>query len=111
IFRSWSIDCVLISSVFWRNRIVGSLLAHFRTLQAGSFGDGYSPTPMLTTRTSCRAKLSDSVASAMAYRVGLFATKPPSRTSMRSPRAVVTNFFLKNGYAEQELTTASPIVQ
>ena len=52
--RSSSIDCVLISRIRWANFTVGNLLNHLRTLVAGSLGGGYSPTPMLTTRTFCR---------------------------------------------------------
>ena len=49
--RSCSIDCVLISIVFWRSCRLRRYFFASLMYQAG-FGDGYTPTPTLTTRMS-----------------------------------------------------------
>src|SRR5437879_3156292 len=50
-----------------------TLKAPDQALPIDFFGSGYIPTPTLTTRKSAKSLLSAMVASAIAYRVGLFA--------------------------------------
>lgn len=48
--RSWSIDCVLISSVFWSSCTLNRRLIHHFFCHQLTGGSGYPPTPMLMTR-------------------------------------------------------------
>jgi hypothetical protein len=65
-WRSWSIDCVLISNVFWRSCTLINFCAHFVVLNHDGLGDGYTPTPTLTTRMCSGGSLSAMIASAIA---------------------------------------------
>src|SRR6266496_136521 len=64
--RSWSIDCVLISRVFWRSWTPGVLFLQWSQENIPSFGGGYVPTPKLTTRILSGGIAIEMVASAIA---------------------------------------------
>ena len=55
--------------------------------------------------------LSAKVASAIAYKVGLFAQNPPSASSRISPLLLVIVYVSKKGYAEHDAITASATQQ
>jgi hypothetical protein len=59
-------DCVLISSVFWRSSTLSRYLAQYLVLSSGGGGVGYVPTPMLRTLMFSRAAPSGPTASARA---------------------------------------------